>query len=332
MKLRKLNKNARLALWLIPILLMGCVAMAAVPALARYRVENKEAREIEIRPLEQIYLGKMVRSSDLAAGFEKEDISGQAAETTPTEETNPAEETTVPTEETQPTEESGSGEAPALTGVDLPGREAPQLIGTEPAETTEATRETEPSEPAETESVPGETEAEEAASGAKETEEMVFDQNTRAKWETVGDTSRLIFAVANGRVIRTLNPNTGTLVSMEEFALDDQRLNIQVVGNLAIWDGKEAFSLKLVAPSEDNPDQNAEYEATGTRIEPGTALHTSFGDGWIFTFHDEHGEPFVPTLKGGVFSVLELQLVLQGQLDADMGCLLLQITGDYTKK
>jgi hypothetical protein len=308
---------------LVLILLMGCVVMAAGPALARYRMENKDTMELGVRPLEQIYLGKMVKASDLAQSFEKEDMSRQAGETAPEEET------TVPTEETQAvdpaseTEESQPEETTEPTEGIQAEQTAPQILETQPTETTA------PTEAAVTEeTTPEETQAEEAAATPEAAEEMVFDQNSRARWETVGDVSRLIFAVANGRVVRTLDPTTMVLTSMEEFALEDQNVQIQVLGNLEIWDGKETFSLKLVAPSEEDPTNLEEYTATARRIKPDTVLHRNFGDGWIFTFADEEGEPFSRTLKGGTFSVLELQLVLQGQLDADVGCLLLQVSGE----
>lgn len=60
MKLRKMN-TSWLMLGMVAVLLMACLMVAVNPAFARYQVESEGTANLQARPLEQIYLGQMVR-------------------------------------------------------------------------------------------------------------------------------------------------------------------------------------------------------------------------------------------------------------------------------
>ena len=261
MKLRKLNKTPWLSLCLVAMLVLGCLVMAVGPALARYRVDNRGTEDIQARPLEQIYLGQMVKvETDLVSAL-----------------ANFMEET----DESEPTEN---------------------------------------------------TETPEIAQLSEEPEERMFDHESRSAWQRVDGVSRLDFAVANGKLVTVKDETTGAEVTEPQFAQGDQQVMLQLVGSLGVWNGQDEFVLTLKAPSRVKLGEFEEITATVQRIDPESLLYRNFGDGWIFTFLDEKGEPLSWTLEGGKFSVLELQLTLQGVIPDDMSRLLLQITGDYTKK
>lgn len=63
MERRKMNKTPRLLLGLMAVLMLGCLVTAIGPAQARYRVSDRATAGLEVRPMEQIYLGQMAKAS-----------------------------------------------------------------------------------------------------------------------------------------------------------------------------------------------------------------------------------------------------------------------------
>ena len=61
---QKLNKSLGIRLGLIMVLVIGCFVTAVNPTLARYRISDKGSMELAPRPLEQIYLGQMVKTAE----------------------------------------------------------------------------------------------------------------------------------------------------------------------------------------------------------------------------------------------------------------------------
>lgn len=229
MERRKVNKSPLIRLGLIAVLMLGCLVTAIGPAQARYKVSDRATAELGIRPLEQIYLGQMVKAS-------------------------------------------------------------------------------------------------------ADSEEEVFDETRKGVWQMVDGRVQLEFVVANGVIEQRKDPKTGEMYSAEVFAQEDQRALIQLVGDLSVWDGKQKFSVELIAPSRVKRGETEVYTAVPQRIDPDSPLYKTFGDGWIFTFVDKDGQELTWLLEGGKLSAVEYVVVLDGISTDQVGHLMLKVTGDYTKK
>ena len=68
------------------------------------------------------------------------------------------------------------------------------------------------------------------------------------------------------------------------------------------------------------------------RIVSGSALHTTFGEGWIFRFEDDDGQELFWDLKGGELSCIEMALILEDGTLTDASLLQLQIASRYIKE
>lgn len=213
-----IQRKKNISRWALPALLLlmvlGCVIASTGGALARYRAERRESIEFQVRPPEQIALGKMVTAED----------------------------------------------------------------GT-----------------------------------------TTFDSTAQGVWETVDGKQQLTFTIANG---------TGA----DNFAGENQRIHLRLIGSLGIWDGSETFTVKLQVPSEEDPEETETFEATVTRIREGSPMYTTFGDGWVFAFFDEEGEELGWLLEGGVFDSVTMTLSLEGAALSEAGLLQLQITGGFTEE
>lgn len=167
---------------------------------------------------------------------------------------------------------------------------------------------------------------------AEDTDDKVFDYTHQGVWQSVDGTTRLEFAVANGKIAKSVNAQTNKVTSTEVYAKEDQRVWIQLIGDLNVWNGKDAFSLKLKSPSRTKLGAFEEFTAKAERIDPDSQIYKTFGDGWIFTFQDEAGQALSWKLEGGKLSVVELELIMEGKVPENLGLLKLQVTGDYTQK
>ncbi len=70
MNQRKQNRTLALAAALLPILLLGILVASTGGALARYRADKKASITLEVRPLDQVYLGQMVTAEDGKVSFD----------------------------------------------------------------------------------------------------------------------------------------------------------------------------------------------------------------------------------------------------------------------
>lgn len=214
MKQRKKNRTLWLAAALLPILLLGCLIASTGGALARYRAERKEIISFEVRPPDQVVLGKMVTAED---------------------------------------------------------------------------------------------------------ETVSFDASAQGVWEIVEGKQQLEFTIANG-------------TAADAFSQENQRIHLRLIGTLGIWNGSEELKLTLEVPSEEDPEETETYEATVTRIQNGSPMYTTFGDGWVFAFFDEEGEELSWLLEGGTLNTVTMKLLLEGTAQNDASLLQLQISGVYSEK
>ena len=154
------------------------------------------------------------------------------------------------------------------------------------------------------------------ANGAGET---VLDTEEISTWKTVDGETRLEFTVANG-------------TNSKNFALEEQRVFVRIIGTLDIRSDGTGPVLKLMVPSAEEGGETRVYTGVPERIPVGTLLHHTFGDGWIYRFCDEENAEFMHILEGGQLNWMDMKLVMEGNGGSVTGLLQLQITSDYTLK
>lgn len=151
----------------------------------------------------------------------------------------------------------------------------------------------------------------------------VFDASAQGAWETVDGKQQLEFTIANGTA-----PDT--------FAKENQRVSLRLIGSLGILEGNEKFSVILQLPPEEDAedtDEPKQIKATITRIQEGSPMFTTFGDGWVFDFFDEEEREAVSwLLEGGALNTVTLTLILEGVTANEASLLQLQISGVYAEK
>lgn len=130
-----------------------------------------------------------------------------------------------------------------------------------------------------------------------------FTQKESA-WVRVDDQLQLHFAVSNG---------TGA----DAFAALRQDVSIRVIASLGNWSDKLTLTV----------GENT-YTATATAIRAGSALHRTFGDGWVLRFLDEQGNELHWTLSGAEWESIAMQLTLTGDGLTDTSLLQLQVVGE----
>ena len=157
-----------------------------------------------------------------------------------------------------------------------------------------------------------------------EGESVAFDPNAQGVWETVEGTQQLTFTIANG-------------TAADDFSRENQRISLRLIGTLGIWDGiDENFEAFLQLPPEADAGEEAQPEkiqAKVTRIQKGSPMHTTFGDGWVIAFLDEEKEEELSwLLEGGELNTITMTLILEGVAENATSMMQLQISGVYSEK
>lgn len=137
-----------------------------------------------------------------------------------------------------------------------------------------------------------------------------FNSQGVSSWKWSNGEAKLDFTVANG-------------ASQEDASGEDQYFTVQLVGSLGIGSGAETVAVTLELSSEETEI----YQGTASRIQPGTPLYRTYGDGWVFSFLDQAGKDHTWTLEGGRFSAVDLTVTLKGKELAETSLLQPVITG-----
>lgn len=132
-------------------------------------------------------------------------------------------------------------------------------------------------------------------STADEPNTLAFDHRAVGSWKQVEDELRLEFTVANG---------TGP----QDYSRQDQSFSVQLVGGLGIWDGTDVAEVTLRVRKEGGYD---DFQGTAARIQPGSPLYKTYGDGWVYSFLDEAGAEVTWPLEGSRFSQVDMTVILQ---------------------
>ena len=138
-------------------------------------------------------------------------------------------------------------------------------------------------------------------------------------WVTEENQSKLKFAVANG-------------TSAADFANEDLRVRVRLIGSLGLWNGEAPLNMRLSVPENEDSTKVEEILATAERILPESPLYDTFGDGWTFTFRDAAGKELSWILEGGDLSFIEMVLTQEGAGFIDTSLIQLQVSAETIRK
>lgn len=128
-----------------------------------------------------------------------------------------------------------------------------------------------------------------------QTETEVFQHQENFSWETVDGASQLELVVANG-------------MSEDRYAKRDLEVRIRILATLGVLNDMEPAEISLTITEQ---GQSETIQAVSTAIVEGTALHHTYGDGWIYTIQNADGE-VTRTLPGDRFSEIGLTITIKG--------------------
>ena len=150
--------------------------------------------------------------------------------------------------------------------------------------------------------------------------ETRFDPQAQGYWQTVENHSQLAFTVANG-------------VSADDYAQQDQQVQIRLAGSLGVWNGEKTADVRLCIPrqaqTEESPIQFDEIQGIATRIQPDSQMYSVFGEGWVFTFPGADGKEMTFFLEGGSLSAHSMYIMIDGTQLTDPSLLQLIVTGYF---
>lgn len=121
-------------------------------------------------------------------------------------------------------------------------------------------------------------------------------------WKVDGGSYEVPFTVTNGIY--------GAGEQADLFAQKNMDIFLRVAVTEGIGDG-ENFSVELRMKDE----AGTFYQATAQKIEEDSPLYSTFGDGWVYVFHNNDGEEPRFTLPGGELSCLEATLIYEVKPD-----------------
>lgn len=126
--------------------------------------------------------------------------------------------------------------------------------------------------------------------------------------------AELRFSVSNGN-------------SIYEYASRDQQFTVEIVAALTI-ENPDKLTVQMTAESPDDGELQ-DYIAVPERILEGSFLYGSYGDGWIYRFYDDEGEPLVFRLEGGYLNYQNFIIQVAGNVSPSL--LSLEISGQYSQ-
>ncbi len=147
-----------------------------------------------------------------------------------------------------------------------------------------------------------------------QTETEVFQPQETFSWETVDGVTQLELVVANG-------------VSEDRYAKRDLEVRFRLLATLGVLNDMEPAEMHVTITEQ---GQSETIQAVPTSIVEGTALHHTYGDGWVYTIQNADGE-VTRILPGDRFSDIKLTITMIGvtpQEAAQLKTLLLsRVTG-----
>lgn len=142
------------------------------------------------------------------------------------------------------------------------------------------------------------TAAEAAADESLKEGDPIFDGSQEPRWVTTDDVPRLTMAVANG-------------VSKTDFSRRDQKIRLRLIGGAGFWTGDSTPKVELRVPSDTAQAGYDTIQASVSRIETGTVLYNTYGEGWILTFLEGEDQEVSWTLEGGKLSYVTITLAME---------------------
>lgn len=140
-------------------------------------------------------------------------------------------------------------------------------------------------------------------------EDTASFRDEQSTWQTEGDRKTLDFCVSNG--------------TKENYAQDDQRVNIRLLVGLGVWGGAEGMDVLLNLPRT-----GESFLGSVQPIVEDSPVYSTFGEGWVITFCNEEGEEVGWTLEGAELSYLEAQIAVRNVELQSTTLMQLQVIGD----
>lgn len=147
---------------------------------------------------------------------------------------------------------------------------------------------------------------------------MVFNPEGIPSWTSQNGMFTMELAVANG-------------ISEEEFYMQDQQFRLQLIGSLGLGMPLYFPEIALRVPSETDPETYEVFQSTVSRIQEGTTLYHSVGDGWIIQFRNADGEEPSWILKGGALSCQYFTITARDMLSDSSSLLQPQVVAEVLR-
>jgi hypothetical protein len=135
-------------------------------------------------------------------------------------------------------------------------------------------------------------------------------------WRVENGTYEVPFTVTNGIA--------GKDGQADLFASKDLGISVRIAVTDGIRDpGNFSVQLRL------NDAQGTFYQGVAEKIQEDSPLYSTFGDGWVYTFHTTEGKEPRWTLNGGSVSSFEATLIYEVQSDTiDYSMMQMQVVAD----
>ena len=134
-------------------------------------------------------------------------------------------------------------------------------------------------------------------------------RNQQSTWQSEGDWKTLDFCISNG--------------TAEDFAEEDQWVNIRLLVSLGAWGETEEVEVLL-----NFPQSGESFPGKVQPIMENSPVHSTFGAGWVITFCDVEGEEIGWILNGTELSILEAQIAVRNMKLGETTLMQLQVIGD----
>lgn len=125
----------------------------------------------------------------------------------------------------------------------------------------------------------------------------------QSTWQTAEGITSMDFAISNG-------------ADETSWSQINQQASIRILAGPGTWDNTLTLTVGEVS-----------YVAVPTAIVEGSALHRSFGEGWVLQFLDEQGNELIWPLSGEGWDTIPMKLTLSAEL-TDTSLLRLQVISE----
>ena len=128
-----------------------------------------------------------------------------------------------------------------------------------------------------------------------------------ADFTTVENGQELSFLISNGQ-------------SRADFSQHTQQAQVRLFCSLGLGDSGNLSAVLTV--------DETDYNAVAVKIDTGSPMYASFGEGWAYCFVDEDGNELLWELEGGQLSVTQMKLTIHAAPGLDPSALRLTVSAE----